>query len=268
MGNLLSKQKEAKPLYDGEKLNSIDYMKYSQVPDDIKEFFINNIKEKSIVKSIFDEYLYSRYRVELLKYKMEYQDIDKQTILEKIDRVSNVGLSIVRNNFYLSHLKGMTQGGCKELEKLISNEDNYIGPEIRKQYVTSISNRPDSSDTNSITICRAGDLLSGISFSRYDIGDSFTIKISNIEVFSITLTEENRYNIFKPIRNKHPIPMISIQYNFIQLVGSRTLDKPIRFYYLLLGTKFRKELGVTRFNIGIDGPRHLSIYAGKAYENQ
>jgi hypothetical protein len=97
-------------------------------------------------------------------------------------------------------------------------------------------------ENNYFIINRMFDILNCISFRKYKPGSIFNLYIGGNIFSTFTITKENRYNLFSPIRNK-PIFLVSILYNEVSITSPNTLlTKPIYLYGTYVNAKDRNAL--------------------------
>lgn len=116
------------------------------------------------------------------------------------------------------------------------------------------------------------DVIAGITLKNYNIGDHFEFKYYGVTLGEITLTNDNKNEMFFPIQNRFPfiyLPLysdISLNYNFSLNCTTRIIDQPFTIYFINLSSEFRIEianyLNIMNLddNIMIDGFKFPYLY--------
>lgn len=192
---------------------------YDKFPEDIEDLLIDKFQEKYIFNILF-QYVNNPVQKEYLDY---VKTLDNNSTHQVINRINKVSEFIIKNNYILTIPRGV--------EGLLYNNT-----------ISSLDVSCISSYYSKKSIPRYGDIFSGFSLKKYNIGDQFRIKVGGLIVGEITLTKENKNNLFLPLFNKYPIMLISLQFTDVLIYcTNRPLDKPIRIYFTLLENKLRMK---------------------------
>jgi hypothetical protein len=200
---------------------------------DLTDFFIKNLKEKYLLDIILD-YATTDYTQEYIEWRKNLPE--NKNICEKFVREHKLAIHAAKYNKKVMR-------SMEPLRRLVEQSNvnllNGLDDTNLRTYMeyTYISN-------NHTIICdKQTDILNCISFRKYKPGSIFHFKIGGQWTGTVTLTKENRYDLFSPILNKLPVYMICCSYHDIQIQSPNTLlNKPVYFYGTFLNSSHRREL--------------------------
>ena len=91
-----------------------------------------------------------------------------------------------------------------------------------------------------------GCVLVGINFSNYAVGEEFVLSSNNVELFRVTLTEENINETFQPIGGKYNAPLLLMVLSPIHIsrtAGNKTncLDEYVTLTFLSISNPYYRS---------------------------
>jgi hypothetical protein len=228
---------------------------------DIKNFFEKSLGEKYLLSHII-KYASKTHTEKYIEWKHNLPK--NETIFQKYVRENKMAVHAFKYN--KKAIREYDLRGGNELTILVDNislADDIHKNDIRSyiEFPISLSIRPTLFENNYLTVPRYCDILNCISFHKYKPGSIFHIYIGKQIVSTITITKENRYELFIPINNRLPIYLISIQYMGIYITSPNVfLDKTIYFYGTFLNTRDRKALACNNGSLLYDDNGNYLVY--------